>query len=355
MFKGLPTLLIVTTVAIAIWVVAEAESVRTETFNPILAIDQTGVGGHMARPDSRLPPARIEVVAEGSAAALDALGRALGQGVVLAPTRGLRDEPGTYSQDLRSALISLDAVAATGVTIASVEPSSIMVEVAEQESIEVAVELQREGLNLEGDPVINPPRVTITGPKALIDLLNPETSRARVELTQADLDRLIPGQSETVNRVEVRLPVEIPAGQFWGTSPVSPPVVDVTLTLRAQVRTIVIPRVSVLLMVAPVDYNDWDVLVSANSRDLRNVTLTGPSDAIGQYERGERRIDAFVRLNFEDLEAGVSAGTITRSAQFGPLAAGVAATCEDLSVELEVRTRAAAQPEEPVSPESQDG
>lgn len=351
MLKSLPTLLIVTTVAIAIWVVAEAESVRTETFNPMLMIDQAGVGGHMARPGSNAPPVRITIEAEGSAAALDALGRVLQGNVVLAPTRGLRDEPGTYVQDLRSALISLEAIAATGVTIASVEPPTISVEIAEQESVEVVVELQRDGLNLEGEPAINPPRVMITGPKSLIDLLNPETSRARVTLTQDELDRLVPGQSETITRVEVRLPAEIPAGQFWGASPVAPPTVDVTLTLRAQVRTITIPRVSVLLMVAPIDYNDWDVLVENDSRDLRNVVLTGPSDVIGQYERGERRVDAFVRLTYEDLENGVQSESISREAQFGPLAAGVTAHCDDYTVALRVQNRQTAVPAEPVEPD----
>ena len=349
MFKGLPTLLIVTTVALAIWIVAEAESVRTEAFTPVVAIDPAGFAGSMARSNpARVWPSRVTITAEGSAAALDALGRVLESGVMLAPGRGLRLEPGVYDLDLRDALGSLDSIAGTGATISGVDPASVSVQVSEQESITVPIELVRDGLSLETDPAIRPDRVTITGPKQFIDLLGP-TSRAVARVRADDLLRLIPGQSETITGVRVELPPEIPSHEFWGSSPLTPAVVDVTVVLRAQVRTLTIPSVSVLLAVAPVDYNDWDVVVPEQSRFLRDVVLTGPSDVIGQYERGERRVDAFVRLTYQDLEAGVAAGTITREAQIGPLPPGVGAACEDARVELQVRARegAAAPPEEP--------
>lgn len=340
MLKALPTILIVTTVAIAIWVVAEAESVRTEQFTAVLAVDPAGYEGNMARPDpARLWPARVSITAEGSAGALESLRSMLDQGLYLAPGRGLRREPGVYSQSLREALGSLEEIQAAGVTIAEVEPPAVWVEVAEQDSIELPVELDRTGLSLDTDPVIRPARVTITGPKRFIDLLTPGDSHAVVRLRTEELRRLIPGQPETISGLRVELPAEIPAGEFWGGTPMAPGAVEVTMTLRAQVRSLTIPSVGVLLAVAPVDYNDWDVIVTEQSRFLRDVVLTGPSDIIGQYERGERRVDAFVRLTFQDLEAGVAAGSLAREAQIGPLPPGVSADCEDSRVELLIRAR----------------
>lgn len=350
MFKGLPTILVVTTVALAIWIVAEAESVRTETFSPTVGIDPSGSGGHMARADpDRTWPTRVTVTAEGSAASLDALRRAFISPVGLGPGtgRGLRAEPGVYTQDLREAIASLDAVKSIGVTIASVEPPTVSVEVAEQDSMEVPIELVRDGLNLESDPIIRPDRVTITGPRNLIALLRQGQSRALIRLARSDLDRLIPGQAEVVTGVRVELPSELATGEFWGASPLNPATVDVSLTLRAQSRSLTIPSVSVLLAVAPVDFNDWDVLVDDQSRFLKDVTLTGPSEVIGQYERGERRVDAFVRLTFQELTAAGAAGSISREAEIGPLPAGVSAACEDRTVDMRVKPRELPAPVDP--------
>ena len=171
-----------------------------------------------------------------------------------------------------------------------------------------------------------------------------------VRLSEDDLRRRIPGQAETITDVRVALPAEIAASDWWGGAPLSPATVDVTITVRAQVRSITFASVGVLLCVAPVDYNDRDVLARSTAGTC-DVTLTGPSDVIGQFERGERRLDGLVRLPFQDMEAGVAAGTITREAQLGPLPPGVTAVCEDTRVELGIRRRERASPDDPPASE----
>lgn len=351
MLKGLPTIAIVTTVAVAIWVVAEAESVRVEAVQTVVAIESAGSEGYIARPDpGALWTGRVTVTAEGSAGAIDRLKQAMQSGITLAPGRGLRLEAGSYAVLLRETLSGLESIRDSGATISAVDPPSLVVEIAEQDSARVPIELDARGMSLESAPAIRPPHVVVTGPRALIARLTPE-SRAVVRLSEDDLRRRIPGQAETITDVRVALPAEIAASDWWGGAPLSPATVDVTITVRAQVRSITFASVGVLLCVAPVDYNDWDVLVAEHSRYLRDVMLTGPSDVIGQFERGERRLDGLVRLSFQDMEAGVAAGTITREAQLGPLPPGVTAVCEDTRVELGIRRRERASPDDPPASE----
>ena len=340
MLKGLPTILIVTTVALAIWIVAEAESVREETLSRVVSIDTTPTNGSMARTDRGHEwSGPVTITLEGSTSALDALARGLEQNIPLSPGRGLPTVPGVYEIDLRVALQAFPVFQDVGVTIRQIDPPAVWVEIAEHDSTPVQVAVDTSDLNLEGTPTTDPATVTISGPKHLIDRLT-STSVVTVAIPLDLRQGLVPGQQRTLQNLRPPLPPEIPPPEFWGASPISPPTVSVTLTPRVILRSHTVRDVSVLLSVPPVDYNEWEIEVPESDRFLRDVVLTGPSDLIGQYERGERRLEATVRLLFQDLEAALAAGgTITKEADFGTLPAGVTAQCDDKFVQITVRRR----------------
>ncbi|MCA9288467.1 MAG: hypothetical protein KDA05_07775 [Phycisphaerales bacterium] len=340
MLKGLPTILIVTAVASAIWIVAEAESIREESLSRVVSINATPANGAIARADTAHPwTGAVSITLDGSTSALDTLARALEQNIPLSPGHGLPVVPGVYQIDLRDALESLPIFRDAGVTIRQVDPPEVWVEVAEHEIRQVQVAVDTSDLNLEATPTIDPPTVTIAGPKHLIDRLT-AASVATVTIPAEVRQGLVPGQPRTLQSLRPRLPAEIPIAEFWGSDSITPSTVSVTLTPRVILRSHTVPGVSVLLSIPPVDYNEWEIQVPENDRFLRDVTLTGPSDIISQYERGERRLEATVRLLFQDLEAALAAGgTITREADIGPLPTGVTAQCDDKFVQVTVQRR----------------
>ena len=161
MLKALPTILIVTTVALAIWIVAEAESVREETLSRVVSIDTTPTNGSMARADRGHEwSGPVTMTLDGSTSALDALARSLEQNIPLTPGQSLPLVPGIYEIDLRDALGALPVFRDAGVTLRQVDPPAVWVEIAEHDSRQVQVAVDTTDLNLEGTPTTDPAAVS---------------------------------------------------------------------------------------------------------------------------------------------------------------------------------------------------
>lgn len=307
------TLIVVTVLAMLAWVLAESQTLRTESVTVRVSFDDGRADQAALGPVVRVEPGQgwegsAEVHLAGSAALIDQLLDELRGGVRLTVGRELSGEPGTRAVDLREALRRAEPIRDSGVTVDSVEPASVSVEVDQLEAVEAPVQVRvPDGAALAGPPRAVPETVRVVGPASALGRVG-EGAAAIATLTDADLAPLVPGRDETVTGARVTVP-EALAGQ-WGVQ-LQPPRVDVVVQVRSKSATLTIPRLPVQIMLAPSELGRWTIAVEPADQDLTDLTLTGPQEQIDRVRRGEIRPTAVVALSFEELESGIGSKRAT--------------------------------------------
>jgi hypothetical protein len=142
-------------------------------------------------------------------------------------------------------------------------------------------------------------------------------------------------------RTSLTLPVSVPEA-LRGVEgvKVSPAFVTAAVTLRSRTAFTVVPSVPVHLRLAPTEVGLWDIQVPEASRQLNDVTVTGPSDLIEQIKSGALKPIAFVPLSFEELEKAAASGEpIDRDVQFTSLPSPLRFEAHQKTVRLIVKRR----------------
>lgn len=345
----LKTITIVTVLSALTWALAESQTLRTQALTLRVALEDgsTGPSERTLGPVVRVDPAQpwdgaAELALTGSAALIDGLADRLRGRAALVVGRELPTEPGTHTINLRDALRASEAFRASGVTIESVSPESVTIQVDQLETRELTIRVSLpDGVEPETTPAPRPASVILTAPAALLDALEPGAT-AVATVTPEQVEPLLPGRDETLTAVRVTPPASI-AGA-WAVR-LDPARADVTIRLRSKSSSLTIPRLPVQLLIAPAEAGRWTVEVEPSDQDLIDVTLTGPQEQLDRIRRSEVRPMAFVSLTFEELEAGVA----SKRATIVGLPAGVRAQAAREDVRLSIRP--AAEPVGPLGPE----
>lgn len=307
------TLVVVTVLAALAWVLAESQTLRTESLSVQVAFDDGRGDPSTIGPVVRVSPGQgwdgsCELHMAGSAALIDQLLEELRSGVTLTLGRELPATPGTQGIDLRDALRQAEPIRDSGVTLESVEPSVVTIEVDRLKAIEVPLEIRTpDGAALAAAPRTSLANVRLILPESAEGQLG-EGRSAVATLTDADLAPLVPGRDETVAGVRVAAPAAV-AGA-WGVQ-VIPARVDVVVQVRSKAATMTIARLPVQVQLAPSELKRWSIEVEPADQDLTDLVLTGPQEQIDRIKRGEVRPTAVVALSFEELEAGVGSKRAT--------------------------------------------
>jgi hypothetical protein len=333
------TLVLVTLVAILIWVYAESESLRTEDLGVTVtfyAPPATGRAVWLA--DSPGRPVDVKLRVEGATAAIDALRNQIRTTIQLEPGVELPTEAAEHSIDLRAALRLHAVFAQSGVTIAEVTPSTVTVRVDELETYQTPIRIELPpGTDTVGPTEAQPALATVTLPQLFA---TPEVKAMPViaRLDRGSLEPLIPGRLERIAGVPLLLP---PPLRDRPHANVTPAAATVTITLRDQTDFVDLPTVSVQIRISPVALQEWEVDIPEDSRFLRNVRVTGPRDLIEQIKDGKLPIIAYIALTPEDLTRGVD----SKDAVFTDLPNGqLKFETEDRTVKLVIRRREEAEP-----------
>lgn len=317
MAKNLPTYVLVSIIALLIWVVAENESVRVVPRQ----VDVEIGGEYDGRRVVRLDPAQefanpVTVRLEGATVNIDAVSNLLRRPIRLTPELlGLPPKPGTYNADLRDALRRHPAFRDSGVTVTEVRPDAAAVEVDDLVSRTVRVGVTvPEGVQLQGVSEANPAEVTLRFPSRLAPMVPDDLVLSAVP-EPALVSRLSPGRPQTLNGVRVEIPAAlraVPMGEFVRTEP---QVVSVTLTLDSGTASYRIGNVPVALRIAPIDYAQWEVAVAPEDQSIGEVSVTGPRDLIARIRSREVQVFAVVPLTWAELEAAAAGdGTLVKDA-----------------------------------------
>ncbi len=295
----LKTACIVTIVSALIWLYAESESVRTEEFRSVRVNFTVPTGSERAvwLAADRTSAMSINITLEGPTAAIDALRRVLATPLELSPGSGLRAESGVQVVQFREALRRHPSIRRTPVTIVDVSPAEVSVHVDDlvRVPMPVRVELPRE-FELSSPAQLSAAQATVVMPASLRDRVG-ESAFVSAAIERERLERLTRDRLERITDVRLQAPMSIRTEPFVR---VEPPDTVVSLTLKGQRVSIVLPTVFVEIQIAPELLRNWIVEIPPEERFLRGVTVTGPADLVAQIER--TGLVAYVRILSEDLE-----------------------------------------------------
>jgi len=304
------TVILVSFLAILIWLLAESRMVQTRMVEL-----QIVLVGNSQDPDHRFVvrpavgerwTASIDVELEGSLASLDQASRDLRGRVQLAVGDQIPSRPGIHDLDMRSILRNLAPLHTHGVSIGSLSSDFVKVEVDELVSIELPVRIDLPAsVALDGPVRAIPQTITLQGPASYIAAL--EGREVLADPSPSSIQTLTPGRLETIPGVALTIPITIDSSLAPDWIPIlSPSRVDIRLTLRSLTQTTVIDRLPIQVLLAPGEVGRWNVALNPGSEDLVSIQISGPSDALASIADGLIVPSAILSLSFQDLERGIS-------------------------------------------------
>lgn len=304
MLRELPTLIVVSIVAVLIWAFAEAETLRQRELSIELSCVPTDVNTSVELLEGPVGGAgktvRVEVTLEGAVGAVEEIERLFRQPVVLFSNAGDKKlEAGDQTIDLRSELRENAEVRRRGVTIKKVDPPTMLVRVDTLVEREVPLRLDVAALELEAAAEIKPSRVKLRLTARDAAGIN-ESSYATCVLDASAAARLVPGRKETISALRVIPPAAIVSSRVVCV----PAQADASFTVRRRTASITLPSVPVHIQLAASEQPNWEIKIDAKDQFLTDVKVTGPSDLIKQIEEKKLPVVAVLQLSFTELEGG---------------------------------------------------
>lgn len=304
---NLKTFGIIAVVTILVWLLAESESLRTDKVQVHVGFHSPVDSGRLVRVDPGQDyNGTVSLRLEGPTSRVDALAAALNKkDISLEPgAEGVPAEPGRHTVSLLTALRAYPSIRDSGVSVVDADPATAAISVDNLviRDAKVRVDLP-DGQLLESAPESSPAVVHVRLPEAAVRSLPPDFT-VPVTLDPDALKNLPEGR-----RSSITLPVELPEPlrSIDGAKSLTP-TVSVSLTLRARTDSVTLPAVPVHLRIAPTEIGLWDIQIPETSRQLTDVTITGPSDRIADIKSGISKPIAFVPVSFEELEKAAASG-----------------------------------------------
>lgn len=230
--------------------------------------------------------------------------------------------------DVKPALERLDVFVNLGVNVVQTDPVKLSFNVEQLESVVAEVRVVApEGVQLASGTTVEPARATVKLPRRFARLLGNQKLEARL-----DMDVL---QSAEVNLPHtVDVPLTVPAAIPAVRATVTPATAKVGFTIRKQTDTLTIASVPVVVVMSPILLQRFDVTVSPEQLFVRDVMVSGPSDAIRKIRDGDEKVMAELRLSAAELEQGIDS-----AAAWIELPAGVSLLSPTPRVSLTVKPR----------------
>ncbi|OAB60768.1 hypothetical protein AY599_21660 [Leptolyngbya valderiana BDU 20041] len=292
-------LVLVVVLSIAIWTFAEARSLTSATRTVTLVL--TAPTGSPLTAWADPEQARRVTVAlrlEGSRAALQRAGQRFDQPIELLIGDGLSAETGRQTVSLRDTLRDHAVFDRLAVSLVSVSPPSIDVRVDELVQRSVPIRVLAPGAELNGPPVAEPATATVTGPSSMLGGAGLDTLEATVP--QDDIESIGSGSTARVPNV----PLTIPEPWRSDLVRVEPATVTATLALRDTIESHTLSSVPVMIRLSPTQLRQWSVRIAPEEAYLRDVRVSGPSEAVQAIAGGRARVVATLFLEGVELSPG---------------------------------------------------
>ena len=298
MTERLKTIVIVTALALAFWVFAEAESLESRSINARLDIAAAPAeAGELRVTISPDFAGRLTIEARGPRVALDEVQRILqASPISLTPDEaGLAIDDGPFTIDLNNLIQNLPAVIEANVEVVSVRPGQLSGTLLQLETVEVPIVAALAGIDAETAPTISPQTATVRIPRRL-ETAERDALRAIAAVNADDL-----GQNPTSDSVSVRVPIQLPErfAKNENINLLGPDAATLAITIRSTASSAEVD--ALLWATLPAGQTGrYEILVNPADRVIP-VTVTGPRDAVSRVESGEWPIVGIVALDAAQL------------------------------------------------------
>lgn len=304
MMDKLQTYILVTLIAMLIWLYAEGENTKVYT-NERVRINFTAGGGE----NLVIDPSSIAVNADiqCSASQRAAMQLLLSKGPIDIP---LSYDPTKAMQNVNvGALLEKEALARLGVNIVKTDPSIQPVRVEAIEILEVDILVVRGAHELLGEPRVEPSKVQVHVPareKALWKDVRLEAHLDSIDPVALEANQ-VPARDEQQFDIKLTLPKKVRNSNAL----LNPAAVKVSFMLKSRTKTIKLDRVRINVTAASTTLEQYAVSLNEDNRFLLDVELTGPAEAIDRINTAQQagKLSELVRadlllLNASEIKEG---------------------------------------------------
>lgn len=301
--------ILVTLIAVMIWLAAEAESLGTTTVPARVTF-----AGLEIRDEGRLIATpkdwdgNVTLDLRGSRASLQTARSTLESRIDLLPgVAGVPSEAGEYQLDLLSVLQQTEKLRGSGVTIESVSPRRVSIEIRELVVVQLPIRPELPGVLVQGEIGVGPQTASVRLPKANTAIVeNPSAAPVVAQPSQQQLTGLGEAGLKSIP-VTLQLP-EILRGK--PNVELLTRTATLTFTTQSGVRTDTLSA-PVWTLTPSLEVGNWVVEIDSADQ-LLTVKVTGPNavmDRLRSTTSGDRLI-AVLDLSSDELDAGIESKAV---------------------------------------------
>lgn len=290
----LETVVIVTVISVLVWLYAEGENVQTYTNARVRVKFVPPTGQELAIEPSE--PLEVLLNIRASAGEMSRFERFVRDNAGIVPIEVGEERNGAVVV-LREALGGTQ-LGAMGLNITSTSPEHASITVEPLVTRRLTVAPTEAPVQLAKPPTVEPPAVEVTMRASLAELADGLALTARLPQRPEDYATFEVNTPETLE-----VPLEVPPALVDPWTELADANAEVTFTIRKLTDTYRPDYIPIRISLDPLMLRQYEV--EPLELVLREVTLTGPSDAIERIRRGEERVEAMLRPTNEQLERGV--------------------------------------------------
>ncbi len=298
--ESIKTVLIVTSLAVVVWLFAEAESLGQEQIPARVAFQSA----NPSAPDFLVTPLEgfdgdLTLDVRGGRSALIDLSIALQRPVALEPGKGVPKADGRHVVDFLDVLSRLPLIQKTGATIDYVRPPRAAVRVERLVELSIPIAFDAAGLEIEGPISISPAEARLRLPASLAELVTAET-RVRATLDPQVRGDLAPGP----RTVEADLQPPAAVADERGVA-----LLDQTAAISLTVSSAAMSRrfaaVPVQVLLPPIEADDYRVVLDDESQFVA-VEVQAPRSVFERLDQENTALVAVLSLSDIDLASRVT-------------------------------------------------
>jgi hypothetical protein len=290
------TLVTGVTLLIWFWAATETRDEGTASFR----IELVGAADQVVTPNELT----VHVKMEGSSLALERALQAAQVSIPLTVGNELPSQTGVQRVKLMEALNRNEAIAGTGVSLLSVDPIDLDIEIDSLVTATLPIEPVLPGVELDGTVTVDPPQVQVRLPRRLRDRVGDDL-RVTASVMGQRLDRLKPGVLNTIT-ASLDLPPRL-AGD--PTVTLDRRFAEIKFTVKSRIKETILPTVRVQIAGPPEDHEEY--LIEIENPTLANVTIKADIELISRIERNQAVVVAIVHLSQREKERGITEKSVT--------------------------------------------
>ena len=334
--EKIQTCIIVTVIAVLVWLYAEA-TVLKQTSRQIQVQFDEATGNYAYQPFAAQP---VRVQFKASNAEIRKFNQATARPLIIPIEPTDADARQEQTLILSSVLVK-QHLGEIGITDLTTTPETLAVTLRRLETTNLPIQIDPAALDLVGGVAVAvPDRVSVTAPADVIEQLRNKTVVA--QLADVPLDTSNPGREAVAVNVPLRFPSALDLTDRWTSAEFR--TIRVNYTPSGNNATTRRTRVPLYINLPVDQQNGYTVEPSDGRLFLRDVTLVGPADIILAIEQDDSRYSLFAELKVSDLAAVADSPSQTTIAYPEIRGApGITTDPDPLGgIEVTVRRRAAA-------------